>query len=131
MKLALLYNLSGTEKGKRIRRLLFRSGICIRDVKPEEYSRSIGFLTVGPAFREAKTSSPNIVFFDEMIVFSGLSDDLLDSVLSEMRRERLVVGLKAVATEHNMEWSSVRLHDELVREHEYMARNFGSGPIHG
>ena len=131
MELALLYNLSGTEKGKKIRRLLFRSGIGIRDVKPEEYSRSIGFLTVGPAYREAKSSEPSIVFMDEMIVFSGIPDELLDSVLTEMRRERLIVGLKAVATEHNMEWSSVRLHDELVREREYMARNYGSGPLHG
>ena len=51
-----------------------------------------------------------------MVHFGG---KLLNQFLQEIRAAHLPgVGLKAVLTPTNMEWSSVRLHDELRREHE-------------
>ena len=44
----------------------------------------------------------------------------LDALLSALRRSRVLIPLKAVVTEDNAAWSSIKLHDELFREHEAM-----------
>ena len=44
----------------------------------------------------------------------------LDALLTDLRRSRVLIPLKAVVTEDNAAWSSIKLHDELFREHEAM-----------
>ena len=59
-------------------------------------------------------------FSDEMLVLCGLTGAQLDALLSALRRSRELIPLKAVVTEDNAAWSSIKLHDELFREHEAM-----------
>ena len=50
-----------------------------------------------------------------MANFSGV---LLNGFLNAMRQNRLPgIPLKAVLTDANADWDSVRLHDEILREH--------------
>lgn len=56
----------------------------------------------------------------------GLSSAQFSAFLDALRRSRAAVALKAVATEHNVAWSSAALCRELQREHEAMRRAGGS-----
>ena len=64
----------------------------------------------------------------EMLLMDGLPDAVFSRFLDELRRLHVPVALKAVATEHNVDWSSLRLHRELEREHLLMGRMKGGGP---
>ena len=96
--LVLLYNLDN-RNGSRLRLICLKLHIRVRTVAPAELEP----------------------FADEMMVMVHFGGKLLNQFLQEIRAAHLPgVGLKAVLTPTNMEWSSVRLHDELRREHEAM-----------
>lgn len=60
------------------------------------------------------------VFQDEMLVMCPDNERMLDQALMRMRKEKVQIPLKAVLTETNQSWTSVELHDEIMREHEKM-----------
>ena len=60
------------------------------------------------------------LFRDEMLVMCPENERMLDQALMRMRKEKVQVSLKAVLTETNQSWTSVALHDEILREHEKM-----------
>ena len=67
-------------------------------------------------------------FDDEMLVLVNFGSKLLNQFLQELRAAKIPgVALKAVLTPTNAEWNSVRLHEEIRREHEAM--RYG-GPAH-
>jgi hypothetical protein len=55
-----------------------------------------------------------------MLLMCPENERMLDQVLQRMRKEKVQVPLKAVLTESNKNWTSVVLHDEIMREHEKM-----------
>jgi len=116
----LFYRLDG-ERGARIRTLCVMQRLRVRAVAPEEYGEPIAALAgLAPLAGEA---APGEGFTDEMLVFCGLSDAQLDRFLRDFRRAGLApVALKAVLTPDNARWSSVRLREELSREHEAMRK---------
>ena len=60
-------------------------------------------------------------FTDEMLVLDGFTGRDLDAFLNSFRQAKVrPVALKAVITDHNQEWDSVTLHEEISKEHEYM-----------
>ena len=62
-------------------------------------------------------------FDDPMLVFAGFTGQKLDQFLNAMRKQKIPrINLKAMLTEHNVQWDSVTLHDELAKEHEAMKR---------
>ena len=106
--LVLLYNLDN-RNGSRLRLICLKLHIRVRTVAPAELAEPVGALAEGEPFA------------DEMMVMVHFGGKLLNQFLQEIRAAHLPgVGLKAVLTPTNMEWSSVRLHDELRREHEAM-----------
>ena len=119
MASALLYNFKDAARLQKIRFALFRLGINGRAVAPEELSHPIGYLCNLEGFSPAEGTVEG-GFSDEMLVLCGLSGPQLDALLSSLRRSRVIVALKAVITEDNASWSSLKLHDELRQEHEVM-----------
>ena len=57
-----------------------------------------------------------------MLLMHELSPVQFSGFLEALRRGRTPVALKAVVTEHNVNWSSAALCHELQREHEAMKR---------
>ena len=53
-------------------------------------------------------------------MIQAASEDMLDKAIFLMRKEKVQIGLKAVVTPSNQEWTSIMLHDEIQREHEIM-----------
>lgn len=115
MALVLLYNLD-REKLLRIKLLLLRLGLGAREVSPEEFGQPLGALAGLEGF-ETSQDAPEESFTQEMLVMVGLSSQQFSAFLEALRQSRATVALKAVLTETNAQWSSVRLHRELAAEH--------------
>ena len=68
-------------------------------------------------------------FEDEMLMMANFPAGMMNTFLGLFRRMGIApVALKAVLTPVNAEWDSVRLHEELLREHEAAAKG---GKAHG
>ena len=125
---ALLYNFKDTAQLQKIRFALFKLGINGRTVAPEELSHPVGYLCGLDGFSPAEEPAAGN-FSDEMLVLCGLTGAQLDALLSALRRSRVLIPLKAVVTEDNAAWSSIKLHDELFREHEAMKKSLTASQI--
>ena len=130
MKGVLLYNISA-DKLKKIRVILLRLGLQGRVITPEEFSLPVGHLAgiegLSPA--EAALEAAEETFREEMLVMCDLPSPVFSAFLNALRQNRCPVALKAVLTEINAGWSSVRLHRELAAEHEAMKQAAKS--VHG
>ncbi len=115
--LVLIYNLEAPVEAQ-LAALCERQGIAVKRVNPWEYGVPIGALAGIPVGRSAAPAN-GTGFSDPMLVMCHMLSPQLDAFLQGMRDERLPrIALKAVLTPSNVTWSSVRLRDELAREHE-------------
>lgn len=112
----LCYNLKGTNKGRKIGMIFGFLGYKVRHVEKEEYLLPVGEVAEGRTDGKAAGT----FFEEEMLVMCPENERMLDQALMRMRKEKVQVPLKAVLTEMNQNWTSVALHDEILREHEKM-----------
>lgn len=118
--LVLIYNLDKKKAGA-LRVLCLKLNVRVRSVEPGEFAEPVGALAgLLPSAGTVFNGEP---FRDEMLVMVNLGGKLFNALLQGMRAARLYVPLKAVLTPTNLEWPSVQLHDELVREHEAMSKS--------
>ena len=109
----LFYNLENS-KGRTLKMLCLRLKIKIRIITKEQYNQTLGALAGIDGFP----------LKDEMLVFKGFDNALLDRFLVEFKKLHLTrIGLKAVLTEHNINWDSIALHEELLAEDKKMHEN--------
>lgn len=118
MAAILFYNLDGG-KGSRLRMLAMRLRVRVQNVSPTEFGETLAALTGREPRTNAACDAP---FSGEMLVFVDFDNGLLNRFLTEARKARLTVPLKAVLTPTNMHWTSVRLHEEIGREHEALRK---------
>lgn len=115
MPLVLLYNLDKT-KAAKIQRMCLPLKIRVRQVSPECYTLPLGSLVDGDG-----TAAPDEAagFTDEMLLLVQFTGPLLEQFLQGFRRNKIPpVPLKAVLTPTNREWTSLQLHQELLRERQ-------------
>lgn len=115
----------------RLSKLCFvcmRLGAAVQEVPPEKQGQTLSAL-VGLTEADASLSAPDAPFADEMLVMSGFSPAMVNSLLSGIRQARLKpFRLKAMVTPTNLTWSSVYLHEQLLLEHD--AIQAGRTPAH-
>ena len=116
----LLYNI-GKEKLPKIKFILFKLGLSAREVSPAELGHPIGYLAGLEGFA-ASEAAPGESFSREMLVICGLSSPQFSAFLNALRQSRCTVALKAVLTETNAGWDSLRLQRELSAEHEALQK---------
>ncbi len=119
-KTVLCYNLKGTKKGKEISMIFSYLGFRVRSVDPGDYELPISDLLEG---KTAEKAAGGEGFKDEMLVISGAGDDTLNQALYLMNKQKASVDLKAVVTDNNKDWTSLALHQEIAKEHQYMKGN--------
>lgn len=109
-----LYNLDNP-KGAKIRRTCLPLGIRTRLVPPQAHTLTLEELIGGaPAMDDGAPG-----FSDELLLMVDFTSSQIDALLQGFRRARIApVALKAVLTPTNRSWTSVQLHQELLREHE-------------
>lgn len=120
-EVVLLYNLSNTEKGKQIKRLLIPLGITIKEISKEQYFQSIGSLAGIKGFEKNEEIYNEEGFLDEMLVMHKFTSQRIDVILKGFRKAGIEkVDLKAVVTPTNASWNSLELYEEIKKEHESM-----------
>lgn len=113
----LCYNLPESRAGE-IRRIAQDLGISVRPVEKDEYHQTLSALC--GLEEKAPAAGPGTGFEEEMLVMAFFPEGLLGRLLDAIRAAGIApVALKAVLTEHNARWHSVKLHLELMEEYAY------------
>ena len=113
MPTLLTFNLA-PHKRAALQVIALRGGIKLQAVTPERTGTTLTQLLSGDP---GQTTEPR-PFSEELLVFGGFGERLLDAVLTELRRKKIHVALKAVVTATNAEWTASELYDELCQERE-------------
>ena len=118
MSVILIYNLE-PKKDAKLKMLCRKMNIDTRSVEKNEYGYTLGYLL---GLSQDAGSGENGDFDDEMLYIAGLQGGMLHLFLDQLRRNKLIVPLKAVQTETNTGFTSFELHRELCAEREAFAR---------
>jgi hypothetical protein len=122
----IMYKINETSKEKQVVNLCRKLGLKTRKLKDSDAKITVGTLTgngkinASPGNQMLNTANQNVptgYALPELIVFSGLKDNKLDEFLAEYKKMGIApIGLKAVVTIHNVNWTMYELAEELVRE---------------
>lgn len=117
----LCYNLPD-DKADYISALCYDMDIGMRTVEKNELLKPLSELCGFDTQTEKVYSGEG--FKEEMLVLCFFTHELLNSFLYSFRQRGIKpVALKAVLTEHNFEWSSLKLYEDIKQEHEYFIQN--------
>lgn len=119
----ILYHIIKPDKKELVAGLCKRLGLAACEIKGSDAGQTVGMLAGTPARipgsgrAASKKPVPVLWYMPELIVFAGLTDVRLDEFLGEYRKAGIEpVALKAVMTQHNVNWSIYELCMELMRE---------------
>ena len=114
----LTYNLDSQRKLK-LRFVCAELKLILRSVPESDYAQPLAALAGLCPRTEAAYSGEG--FPDEMLVMANFNNHQFHALLDALRRSGMPpIPLKAVLTPTNAEWDSVKLHAEILREHETM-----------
>nr|WP_317379812.1 DUF3783 domain-containing protein [uncultured Faecalimonas sp.] len=117
----LLYNLEEGEKARKVQMTLLKMKVKIRKVAKEQYLEPVGFLAGNKEIGSSGEIYEGEGFAEEMLVMKGFTSGRIDLLLREFRKAGIGrINLKAIVTEHNQNWNSMELYQELKAEHEMM-----------
>lgn len=119
----LMYNFDMDERTRKIRRYLNRTKVRVRMVEAPDYSQPLGVLFELPGYVRVPMFHLSGTFKEEMLVMQGFSQEQLDGLLNLFKEEDIApVELKAVLTVVNEHWTSIQLHEELMKERAMMEK---------
>lgn len=111
------------KKEKQIAGLCRQLGFMTRKLKPCDINALVGKIA-GLKMSDNKAAgakAPDGYKLPEIMIFSGISSDVLDRFLAEYKKSGMEpVSLKAVLTPYNSAWSVYELAEELQKERTAM-----------
>lgn len=118
----IIYHIQNRKKEKQLTGLCRKLGIRTKALNPADSQKEIGVLAgINRAGAGKHENSLDNGALPELLIFSGLSDELLDIFLAEYRKSGIgPISLKAVVTPHNLNWTVRELTAELIRERAAM-----------
>lgn len=136
-ELVLYYNPGASSKVMKLKGVLVRMGVRIRNVAPEQVRETVGALagisgykraeqeTAPDAARNAEETESDAgvlpIIPEEMLVMHGFTGRRIDELLLGLRKAGVPkVELKAIVTESNAGWTFYHLYEEIKEEHERM-----------
>lgn len=114
MSEVLIYNLA-PQKDAKLKMLCRRFGIGSRSIEKSEYGFTLGYLL---GLSQDDTVKDSGSFDDEMLYIAGLRGGMLNLFLDQLRRNKLIIPLKAIQTDTNIGFTSYELYRELCAERE-------------
>lgn len=115
-----------TGKAAKLKGVLVRLGIRIKNVAPEAVNQKVGYLAGIAGYEEEGGGEALPVIGEEMLVMKNFSSRRIDELLAAMRRAGIPrIDLKAVVTDTNCGWTFYELYQELLKEHEEMSKREG------
>lgn len=119
----LLFHVEDKTLKSGIEQALFPFHIRVKKVPRSDYCKPLGILA--GIIKEEQTTEP---YFGQeldapMMIFVGISDGKLDSILQSLRSRKVRLPYKAVLTPTNALRTPLKCFEELRREHEAMSAN--------
>lgn len=125
-EMVLYYNPNPGPDVAKLKGVLVRMGIRIKNVGPEQVKQKVGYLAGMPGFAETESmdkESGTSFITEEMLVMKNFSSRRIDELLANLRKAGVPkIALKAVITEQNSQWTFCRLYEELKEEHNAMTK---------
>ena len=129
-KSMIMYYVHDDKKKIQMEVLGMSMSIATKQLKPSDLNTQVGTLigmkNIAPLDMSQAEKAPAIFCMPEIIIFSGVSDKMLDEFLFSYKKVGLTpTKLKAVATPKNVNWTLYQLIRELSSERaqiEGMAR---------
>lgn len=107
---------------KEIIAICQKQGIETVEIRPKDYQQSLGFLAGIKGFKAEKEIAAGAPFPAAMLVFSGFNDAALDAFVKAYNASGVPkIPLKAVLTQHNVNWTPKQLFGEILKEHQSLA----------
>lgn len=122
MSMVLIYNLNPAKDAK-LKMLCRRLNIESRTVDKSEYGYRLGYL-IGVS--DDSSIQEVADFDDEMLYISGLQGGMLSLFIDQIRRNKIIVPLKAIHTPTNEGFTSHELYRELRAEREAIAKGMSA-----
>lgn len=121
----LLYNFTDRERVMKVKQALLPLGFKLKAVEKKDYLKPIGILAgVKDMERGEITEYKEVGFDDEMVLLSGLTSTQIDFFIKALRKTGVgKINYKAVLTNSNKNWDSIKLYREIKEEHEAMSRS--------
>jgi hypothetical protein len=117
-----IFHTEDTQKEKQIAALCGENGIRTRQILPGDLNKTVGTLagikSNGPVVKgEAAAPALPGTPVPEMMIFCGFQSEALDEFLKKYREHGIApIGLKAIVTPYNYNWSIYQLSRELMQE---------------
>ena len=106
-------------KTKQIESVCRSLKIQVTKIKSSSYNQKLGYLAGISGFNRENITYTAPDFPSEMMVFSGMDSDMVDTFLCKCKEASIPpIGLKAIITPHNIFWSAEDLYRELFKEHQ-------------
>lgn len=121
----LLYNFTDSDRVLKLKQALLPLGFRLRAVEKKDYLKPLGVLAgvKGMEDPEPEGVYEGEGFEDEMALMAGFTAIQVDSFIKALRKTGVgKINYKAVLTETNRNWDSLKLYREIKQEHEEMSR---------
>ena len=148
-ELVLYYNPSPSPHVAKLKSVLVRMGVRIKNIGPEQVNQTVGYLAGLPGFEAqagvvAKVAETEVaavgaasaeragvadgtaetlpVIPEEVLVMKNFTSSRIDALLYGLRKAGVPkIALKAIITESNSKWTFYQLYEELKEEHAAMS----------
>lgn len=130
----LYYTPRQSDKVRKLKCVLVRMGIRIKNVTAEQAGETVGTLLGLPGYEirlqkeesqeaEQKEENAEAALDEEILVLHKFSSQRLDELLLNLRKAGVPkIELKAVVTETNAAWTFAHLYEEIKEEHDKMSQ---------
>lgn len=122
----LYYTPVHSPKVTKLKGVLVRMGIRIKNIAPEQVTQQVGYLAGLDGFGAQEAEGELPVLAEEMLVMKDFTSRRIDELLFNLRKAGVEkIQLKAVMTESNKGWTFCQLYQEIKEEHEKMSGKQG------
>lgn len=115
----LVYNIDfSNPRGEKLRNIVRICGAVCQSLCGKDSCQTLGYLLGLDGFGECLKLEEPVA--GEALIFYHFTKQELDRILAALKRAGIFIPLKAVVTEHNVNWTVARLLAELEQEHRLM-----------
>lgn len=115
-KTAFLYCID-SENGAIIEKAFAPLGISVQTVDENDFLKPLCTLVFG-IDKAAEPCNADDIIDEPMMILHGLEGNLLEKAVTALRNNDVIIPLKAITTPTNLNWSSVKVFQNLKEEHE-------------
>lgn len=129
-EMVLYYTPKKSPKTVRLKGVLVRMGIRIRNITSQQAGQRIGYLVGLDGYEQTDVDDQLPGIDEEILIMHGFTDVRIDELLKNFRKAGVPgIDLKAIVTQSNAPWTLYQLYEELKKEHQRMHQGSSSEDI--